>query len=153
MAIESVPVETAFEIALPATRERLAAVRAAIEPLIEPELARCGCTAQFEELMLALQEAMSNVVRHAYSDRTEPGPLYVRVERMPHLLRVTVADEGVGYDPAAVPPPDFEHPREGGFGLHLMQQVMSKVAYSRRDGRNTLLMEKVLAPLPVESAA
>ena len=68
----------------------------------------------------------------------------MRAELLPTLLRLTVQDEGASYDPARVPPPDFVHPRDGGYGLHLMRSTMSKVAYSKRGTRNVLVMEKAL---------
>jgi len=63
----------------------------------------------------------------------------------PGLLRFTILDEGPGYDPDEVPPPDFANPRDGGYGLHLMRTTMSKVACARRGGRNVLVMEKALS--------
>ena len=69
----------------------------------------------------------------------------MRAEVTTGLLRFTILDEGPAYDPEGIPPPDFDHPRDGGYGLHLMRMTMSKVACSRRSGRNVLVMEKALS--------
>jgi len=139
-----VRVEPRLEIALSATRENLAPIRETAERFLAPEFERRGCRERLPEVLVALQEASSNVVRHAYRDQDEPGSIVVRAELLPTLLRLTVLDEGPGYDPAGVAPPDPVHPRDGGYGLHLIRAIMPRVVYSRRGGRNSLLME---APL------
>jgi serine/threonine-protein kinase RsbW len=141
-----------LDLALRATRDSLCLIGDVVERFLEPELERLGCKGALQDTLLAVQEACSNVVRHAYRDQP-PGPISIHVEVLPDLLQLSITDEGPGYDPTSVPPPDFARPQEGGFGLHLMRATMSKVAYSRRSGRNVLLMEKVLEAEAVEGAA
>ncbi len=134
-----------LEITLRATRECQSIIGDVIESFLKAELDRRGCRSLLHDALFALQEAIGNVVRHAYRDRADAGPIHVRADVLPHLLQISVADEGPGYDPQGVPEPDFSRPLDGGFGLHLMRATMSKVAYMRRGRRNVLLMEKVLA--------
>jgi anti-sigma regulatory factor (Ser/Thr protein kinase) len=47
-----------------------------------------------EHLELAVSEALTNVVLHAYPDH--PGPMSVEVESDAEVVRVTVADDGGG---------------------------------------------------------
>jgi serine/threonine-protein kinase RsbW len=133
-----------LELTLPATREHLALIRDTCERFLAPELERAACRESLGDVLLALQEAISNVVRHAYREQSEPGAVTVRLEVESQLLRLTVLDDGPGYDPAGIPTPDFKNPRDGGYGVHLMRSTMSKVSYARRSGRNVLLMEKAL---------
>ena len=147
------PVFPRIELVVPATREQLALISEVVEGFLCPVLDRLRCGDLAREALVALQEAISNVVRHAYRGQAAPGPIGVRVEVFTRLLRVTVTDEGKSYDPSSVPQPDFANPREGGYGLHLMRATMSKVAYSRRGVRNVLLMEKVLEAGAGESGA
>jgi anti-sigma regulatory factor (Ser/Thr protein kinase) len=59
--------------------------------------ADCGLAGlSLERFELAVSEALTNVVVHAYPGASEPGPVRVEVERDEHGVRVTVADEGVG---------------------------------------------------------
>src|SRR5437016_9843652 len=75
------------------------------------------------QLGLALQEAAVNVVIHAY--QREPGrPIYADLEIDDERLAVTLTHQGRDFDPAAVPPPDFDGSRTGGFGVHLIRQIM-----------------------------
>ncbi len=138
------PPNSDLEITLPAARENLSVVRDSIEPFLTKQLARYGATDVIPDALLALQEAATNVVRHAYGSEVDRGQLRVRAEISPYLLRLTVVDSGPGYDFEAVPKPDVAHPRDGGFGVHLMREAMSRVSYLRRPGRNTLLLEKTL---------
>jgi signal transduction histidine kinase len=64
-------------------------------PFAEPELSR----AAREALYRIAQEALRNAVRHA-----RPGRITVRLLEAPDTLTLEVADDGDGFDPAAVPP-------------------------------------------------
>lgn len=50
-------------------------------------------------MRLAVTEACTNVVRHAYPDR--PGPMEVRVRTGPEAVQVVVRDRGQGLRPRA----------------------------------------------------
>jgi serine/threonine-protein kinase RsbW len=139
-----------LELTLPARRESLALMRATVEPFLLEQIPTAA-DVSLDEILLAVQEAGTNIVRHAYPNWSEPGPLRMALEVSPHLLRIAMVDEGPGYDPQEIPPPDFSHPGEGGFGLHLMRVTMSKVTYQRNPGHNVLLLEKTL--LPAEGVA
>jgi anti-sigma regulatory factor (Ser/Thr protein kinase) len=137
-------VESELQLTVPATASALPLLRAAFEPFLAAQLAAHAAAPLLQDVLLALGEAVSNVVRHAYPDREEAGPLRVRAQFTPWLLRLEVVDTGPGYDLASVPRPDFDRPRPGGYGLHLMRETMSRVSYQRATGRNTLLLEKAL---------
>ncbi len=137
-------VDAQFEVTLPASRDSLPTARALCESFLTAELARHHASGALADVLLALQEATANVVCHAYRGEPDPGPLGLRIELSPWLVRITVVDAGPGYDFDTVPPPDFAHPRDGGYGLHLMRTAMSRVSYLRRPGHNVLLLEKAL---------
>lgn len=48
-----------------------------------------------DDIKLAVTEACTNVVRHAYAG-SEPGPLEVAAEPAPECLTVVVSDQGCG---------------------------------------------------------
>ena len=68
---------------------------------------------------LILQPQVENAIQHGLEPRVPGGRIEVRAEQRGELLRLTVADSGVGFDPAAM--------REGRFG---MAQVIERVASS-----------------------
>lgn len=54
---------------------------------------------QCEDVGLAVSEALSNVVLHAYADRDEPGDVRLRSWIEDGALQVCVSDDGVGMVP------------------------------------------------------
>jgi serine/threonine-protein kinase RsbW len=58
---------------------------------------RCGASQeQCDDIAVAVSEALSNVVEHAYAGRGSPGPMTVEASRHERLLIVVVSDDGVG---------------------------------------------------------
>ena len=92
-------------------------------------------------IRLCLEEAMTNVVFHAYPDGA-PGPLAVEAEDTGAELRFTVIDAGRPFDPAAAEAGPMTGTIEdvpvGGQGLTLIRAFASGIDYERRDGRNRL---------------
>src|SRR5262249_35314855 len=81
---------------------------------------------------LALDEAFTNVIRHAYGG--EPGhAVELVVEAHPDRVCLTLYHGGREFDPAAVAPPSFDGSRSGGFGLYLMRQLADEVSFFRGD--------------------
>ncbi len=68
------------------------------------------------DLALAVTEAATNAVLHAYRDREEPGAVIIDAERFADHVRVSVRDEGSGLAPR-VDSPGL------GLGLGLIAQV------------------------------
>jgi len=71
------------------------------------------------DLSLAVSEACTNVVVHAYRDHEQPGPMHITARLDGDVLEVTVADEGGGVRPRGDSP---------GVGLGL--QIMARTAES-----------------------
>jgi serine/threonine-protein kinase RsbW len=81
-------------------------------------------------LILALAEAATNIILHAYDKR--PGePIELTAEIDAASACVALRHCGRDFDPATVPPPSFDGSREGGFGVHLIQQSVDEVDYLR----------------------
>jgi len=78
---------------VPARAQCIGALRRAVV-----EFARtCGASDdQCDDITVAVSEALSNVVKHAYVDRATPGPVAVRGWARDHWLVVVVSDDGIG---------------------------------------------------------
>jgi serine/threonine-protein kinase RsbW len=74
------------------------------------------------DLKLALTEAVSNSVRHAYGPNGE-GSVGVRYELHPDRLGIEVVDDGAGFDPAAPDAPEGEELSEGGLGIAIIKSI------------------------------
>ena len=98
-----------------------------------------------QDLNLALEEVVTNVISYAYGDDAE-HEILVRATRHGDRLEVEVEDDGKEFDPLAIPPPDLEKPLEereiGGLGIHLVRKSMDAVKYRRAGNRNVLLLVK-----------
>ena len=104
------------------------------------------------ELILALQEAMTNVVRHAYGDRKGGvGSLTVEAALDGSDVVMRTIDEGVPYDPTTREDPDLSVARTGGYGVFLIRSLTDRVEYVRKDDRNILTMIRKVCPRVVEA--
>ena len=103
-------------LTLPARPENVAVVRhvlgAFAEALQLPD-------AVIEDMRLAVTEACTNVVRHAYADG-EPGPVEILIRPEGEALQVVVSDRGRGIGPSA----DTAGP---GLGLPLIAALAHKL--------------------------
>jgi serine/threonine-protein kinase RsbW len=105
------------------------------------EQAGIAPAARFDVLM-AVDEACSNVFEHAYSCRT--GEVHLSFETRDGDLLIAVRDRGRAFNPAGVPAPDMGLPLEerpiGGLGLHLMRRLMDDVTFSFSPEHGNLLV-------------
>jgi len=99
-------------------------------------------------LMLALDEVVSNVIRHGFEGGGEHR-IGVRVEIGSSVLTATVIDEGREFDPRDAPCPDLDASldarRVGGLGMHLVRSSMDTIEYRRDGQRNVLTLTTSLA--------
>jgi len=83
------------------------------------------------DLVLAVDEWVTNVVRHGY--RGGHGPLEVDLDQEGSDIVVHVRDGAPVFDPATAPPFDPATPlhvrRPGGMGIHLMYDLMGSVEH------------------------
>ena len=74
------------------------------------------------DLKLALTEAVSNSVRHAYGPSGN-GSVDVRYELHPDRLGIEVVDDGAGFDPETDETPPSEELTEGGLGIAIIKSI------------------------------
>ena len=91
------------------------------------------------DLKLALTEAASNSVRHAYASDDEPGVVQISYELLPDRLVIEVTDEGEGFDPAEAGGAP-EELSEGGLGIAIIRAIADDVEIGTQpDGRGSRL--------------
>jgi anti-sigma regulatory factor (Ser/Thr protein kinase) len=118
---------------------RLDAIEPARRWLSEQAAAAGFAGATVQEVELALTEALSNVVRHAYGGRPDESiELFLTIDE--RALRLDVCDAGVPpFDPSTVAPPDLDNPSRGGYGLMLIDSLVDEVERDFRGGQGTRL--------------
>jgi serine/threonine-protein kinase RsbW len=89
------------------------------------------------DLKLALTEACTNSVRHAY-DGGE-GMVEIRYELHHDRLVVEVTDTGEGFDHDAVEPEEPDELSEGGLGIAIIRAVADELEIGQRNGGGSRL--------------
>jgi len=94
-------------------------------------------------VQLAFVEAIVNAIRHG--NRFDPNKTVgVEVQCNCESIRIRIADQGNGFDPAAVPDPRSDELLEipGGRGVLLIHELMSCVEYNERGNEITMIKVK-----------
>ena len=110
----------------------LCVIRGALEPLME----MLGFTPEHSrEIIRAVDESVSNIMRHAYHGRLDQ-PIEVYCNR---LERRTSAP---AVDPTKLEARPLDEVRPGGLGLHIIRASMDSVEYKRAGHLNRLRLVK-----------
>jgi serine/threonine-protein kinase RsbW len=128
-------VDSDVRLSMPARPENVAVVRHVIGALAES----LGLSARaVEDIRLAVTEACTNVVRHAYRD--VEGPLEVTIHHSETMLTIAVADHG----PGIRPDPTSDGP---GLGLPLIAALSDALVIEHSVSGSRLAMSFVAQPL------
>ena len=97
---------------------------------------------------MAVDEACSNIIEHAYADRSGDIDL-ICTSSKPGAFEITIHDSGRSFNPNGVAAPPLDVPadvddlNEGGLGLYFMRKLMDEVRFEMVAGQgNTLTMTK-----------
>lgn len=98
------------------------------------------------QLELAVTEAASNIMKHAYHGRTDQR-IQIEVDACADCISLRLYHCGEAFDPETVKPPVFDGSREGGFGMYIIAQSVDEVHYTRDErGRNCICLIKNRKP-------
>ncbi len=101
-------------------------------------------TRETNNTKLAVDEACTNIIKHAYSSTV--GDIAIEVRISPGDVSVTLLDTGERFDFAGVKDPDLdqyvETGRKGGLGVFLINRLMDDVQYRAGGAGNELTMRK-----------
>jgi serine/threonine-protein kinase RsbW len=93
-------------------------------------------------LELAVNEAASNIMKHAYHGRADQW-IHLEGEAFPDRLLIRLHHLGDPFDPSRVRPPALDGSRESGYGTYIITQSVDDVRYYRDEhGRNCVAMLK-----------
>lgn len=89
-------------------------------------------------MSVAIRESVTNAVRHG-NKLVQEKRVVIRFEVAEDEFRVSVQDEGEGFDPDAIPDPLAEENllRASGRGLFFMKNFMDEVTYNFEPGGGT----------------
>lgn len=95
------------------------------------------------DIDLALQEAVSNIIRHGIRDERD-HTVAVSIAHTSAAVRVRTSDDAAAFDPLTAPPvpqaATLADARPGGRGILLLRAMTREMHYEFADGRNVLTL-------------
>jgi anti-sigma regulatory factor (Ser/Thr protein kinase) len=102
------------------------------------------------KIILALDEACSNIIKHAYKGQTGER-IVITCRIKPTRLEFLLQDEGEPADIEKIKSRPLNEIRPGGLGVYLITSVMDKVKYSRGSESGNRLYMQIQRPKDKES--
>jgi len=125
---------------MPSNPLYLPVVRGAISPLAAAMgWGESDCRA----ITLALDEALANVIRHAYHNRAD-GLIELECHESADGLEITLLDKGDAPDKSKICARALACDQLGGRGTHIIQDVMDTVSYQATPAGNRFVATKRL---------
>lgn len=135
-----------FQLEIPAQSQYLCLIRGLLKPLLK----EIGFSAkETYHVVLAVDEACSNVVRHAYKGGTRVSKsncnnnrIIVKAEIYEKKIKIKIRDYGIKCDARKIRGRKLSRVRPGGLGVHLIHGCMDEVVYNRRTKGTELVLTK-----------
>ncbi|MCB8987612.1 MAG: ATP-binding protein [Ardenticatenaceae bacterium] len=90
----------------------------------------------FYNIELAVHEACTNIVEHAYAGISGRIEIAFTLSEEHRQFIIELRDRGQSFNLADVQSPDLEQPQTSGYGLFLVHQLMDEVSYFPEPGNN-----------------
>jgi anti-sigma regulatory factor (Ser/Thr protein kinase) len=129
-----------MRFSVPSDPRYLCVVRGAIGPLA----AAIGWDeSECRAIVLAVDESLTNVIRHAYHNRTD-GLMELECRETPEGLEISLLDDGDAPDMSKICAREVGSDQPGGLGTHIIKQVMDKCSYLESPDGNRFVATKLL---------
>ncbi len=130
-----------FHLEIPADENNLSEVRDFISDIC----ARAGFSKrETNNTKLAMDEACTNIIKHAYKDIS--GSIRIDVQAEPGNVEINIFDRGEPFEWSKIKDPDLQRyveiGKKGGLGIYLMNRLMDSLDYQSTDAGNRLFMSK-----------
>lgn len=117
------------KLSIKSRTENLTLVREFISSVISEV---CSSQDKVDDVVLAVDEAVTNVIKHAYKFSPD-GDILIKVKCSNEKIEIQITDFGLPFSPNSIPVPDlkkyFKEKRVGGLGIFLMKSLMDDVNY------------------------
>jgi anti-sigma regulatory factor (Ser/Thr protein kinase) len=128
------------KFAIPSDPRYLPVVRGAVGPLA----AAIGWDeAECRAITLAIDEALANVIRHAYHGRAD-GLIELECQESVDGLEIILLDNGDAPDRSRICAREIGCDQPGGLGTHIIKDVMDRVSYEETPKGNRFVASKLL---------
>jgi anti-sigma regulatory factor (Ser/Thr protein kinase) len=144
VTVSDTPGRLRIKFVMPSDPRYLPVVRGAIGPLA----AALGWDeSECRAITLAIDEALANVIRHAYHTRAD-GLIELECRESAEGLEFTLLDKGDAPEMSKICAREIECDQPGGLGTHIIKQVMDRVSYEVSPDGNRFLACKLLRKTP-----
>ncbi len=90
------------------------------------------------DIKLAIDEACSNVIKHAYKGDTRQS-IAVRYKMTKQAFEVIIDDNGVKAEPESIEGRDLDDIRPGGLGIHFIKRAFDLFQFDQRKRKGNRL--------------
>ena len=132
------------KFAMPSDPRYLPVVRGAVAALAE---AMGWDEAECRAITLAIDEALTNIIRHAYHERAD-GLIELECREDADGLEITLLDRGESPDRSKICAKEIGRAEPGGLGTHIIREVMDRVSYEVSPEGNRFSAHKYLRKTP-----
>lgn len=88
-----------------------------------------------DQMQLAMDEAFTNIVIHGYKNK--PGsPICIHAEYFKDEFAIEISDQGMGFNPFALPPVNLLGDQNQGYGWYLIRQIVDRIVYTPKQDQN-----------------
>ena len=133
---ESEPMGRTLRMEIHSDPAELKNVRARVESFVRALGLSEKCAGN---VVLAMDEALTNIIRHAYRGARDK-PIEIDLAACDTQLRVTLRDYGKHAPKESIRSRDLADVRPGGLGVHIMHECMDSVDYQPAPGGGTKLI-------------
>lgn len=124
-----------------------------VRQFVEPRVKQMGFTKEeVYHIVLAVDEACSNVIRHAYLPQktlkecvNENNRIVLKIESYPKKVKIKIRDYGIKCDPKKIRGRELSEVKPGGLGVHLIHGCMDEVRFdtSKKVGTELVLTKQL----------
>jgi serine/threonine-protein kinase RsbW len=144
LPLADIPEPEVLNLDLPASLKFLSVIGACVRSILEHEKELPDRDCFIYQVELAVHEACSNIIEHAYVGSSGRVKIQLTIEEAPRRLIVDLFDTGIPFDTTRLQKLEIGEPKSRGYGLYLIHQLMDKVTYLGEPGRNHWCLEKNL---------
>jgi anti-sigma regulatory factor (Ser/Thr protein kinase) len=138
--MNEIPRRIQIKFSVPSDPRYLPVVRGAVGPLA----AAIGWDeSECRAIVLAVDEALANVIRHAYHNVTD-GLMELEFRETSDGLQITLLDNGDAPDRSKICARELGSDQPGGLGTHIIKEVMDKFSYEESPEGNRFVAVKHL---------
>lgn len=137
-----------IEMRLPASAEYVSLIRLTLSGVFS----RAGASYDdIEDAKIAVSEAVTNAVKHAYKNEQENGRINLCFEILENQIKIVISDQGESFDYEATKAKlgpynnngNIDFLREGGLGLFLIESLMDEVTVCKESGVTISMIKNI----------